>query len=84
VFSKSATDAECRFLTLFVAVSLNGSVIGVPFTEAKDSDGLDAEPLAGDPSVIAAMALPINIMIVDATGNAAQALLSISGEVSIH
>jgi hypothetical protein len=83
VFSKSATDAECCFLTLFVAVSLNGSVIGVPFTEAKDSDGLDAEPLAGDPSVIAAMALP-NIMIVDATGNAAQALLSISGEVSIH
>jgi hypothetical protein len=30
------------------------------------------------------MALPINIMIVDATGKAAQALLSISGEVSIH
>src|SRR5262249_2528007 len=34
---------------LFVAVSLDGRVMGVRFTEAEDGEGLDAQPIAGNP-----------------------------------
>ena len=61
---------------LFVAVSLDGMLMGVRFTEAEDSDGLDAQPIAGNPNALASMSMPINVMIVDATGQATCALIS--------
>jgi hypothetical protein len=64
---------------LFVAVSLDGRVMGVRFTEAEDGEGLDAQPIAGNPSALATM--PINVMIVDATGQATCALISGPGAV---
>src|SRR5262245_3380721 len=64
---------------LFVAVSLDGKLIGVRFTEAEDGEGLDAQPIAGNPSALATMPMPINVMIVDATGQATCALISRAG-----
>jgi len=69
---------------LFVAVSLDGKLIGVRFTAADDSDGLDAVPIAGNPNAIATMPMPINVMIVDATGQAACALISRPGQVTFR
>jgi len=66
---------------LFVAVSLDGRVMGVRFTEAEDGEGLDAQPIAGNPSALATMPMPINVMIVDATGQATCALISGPGAV---
>src|SRR5215831_4934686 len=59
-----------RLPYLFVAISLDGKLIGVRFTEAEEGDGLDAQPIAGNPNAVATMPLPINVMIVDATGQA--------------
>src|SRR5262249_27697250 len=67
---------------LFVAVSLDGKVMGVRFTEAEDGDGLDAQPIAGNPNALATMPMPLNVMIVDATGQATCALISGPGQVS--
>ena len=69
---------------LFVAVSLDGKLIGVRFTAADDSDGLDAVPIAGNPNAIATMPMPINVMIVDATGQAACALISGPGQATFR
>ena len=69
---------------LFVAVSLDGKLIGVRFTAADDSAGLDAVPIAGNPNAIATMPMPINVMIVDATGQAACALISRPGHVTFR
>src|SRR5262249_55465197 len=49
---------------LFVAVSLDGKLIGVRFTEAEDNDGLDGVPIAGNPNALATMPMSINVMIV--------------------
>jgi hypothetical protein len=48
----------------------SGRVMGVRFTEAEDGEGLDAQPIAGNPNALATMPMPINVMIVDATGQA--------------
>ena len=53
-----------RLPYLFVAVSLDGKLIGVRFTKAEDSDGLDPVPIAGNPNAVATMPLHINVMIV--------------------
>ena len=71
-----------RLPYLFVAVSLDGKLIGVRFTEAEEGDGLDAQPIAGNPNAVATMPLPINVMIVDATGQATCALISGPGQVT--
>jgi hypothetical protein len=73
-----------RLPYLFVAVSLDGRVMGVRFTEAEDGEGLDAQPIAGNPNAVATMPMPINVMIVDATGQAACALISGRGEVTFR
>ena len=75
---------KMQFPFLFVAVSLDGKLIGVRFTEAEDIDGLDPLPIAGNPNAIATMPLPINVMIVDATGQAACALISRPGRVTFR
>ena len=67
---------------LFVAVSLDGKVMGVRFTEAEEGDGLDAQPIAGNPNALATMPMPLNVMIVDATGQATCALISGPGQVT--
>ena len=71
---------------LFVAVSLDGRVMGVRFTEAEDGEGLDAQPIAGNPNALATMPMPmpINVMIVDATGQATCALISGPGQVTFR
>ena len=69
-----------RLPYLFVAVSLDCKLIGVRFTEAGEGDGLDAQPIAGNPNAVATMPLPINVMIVDATGQATCALISGPGQ----
>ena len=69
---------------LFVAVSLDGKLIGVRFTEAEDNDGLDGMPIAGNPNALATMPMPINVMIVDATGQATCALISGPGQVTFR
>jgi hypothetical protein len=69
---------------LFVAVSLDGRVMGVRFTEAEDGQGLDAQPIAGNPNALATMPMPINVMIVDATGQANCALISGPGQVTFR
>src|SRR5262249_40235040 len=68
---------------LFVAVSLDGRVMGVRFTEAEDGEGLDAQPIAGNPSALATMPMPINVMIVDATGNLRTNFRAGGGNVSL-
>jgi hypothetical protein len=73
-----------QFPYLFVAVSLDGKLIGVRFTEAEDGEGLDAQPIAGNPSALATMPMPINVMIVDATGQANCALISGPGQVTFR
>ena len=73
-----------RLPYLFVAVSLDGKLIGVRFTEAEEGDGLDAQPIAGNPNALATMPLPINVMIVDATGQATCALISGPGQVTFR
>jgi hypothetical protein len=40
--------------------------------------GLDAQPIAGNPSALATMPMPINVMIVDATGQAIGITLPLS------
>ena len=69
---------------LFVAVSLDGKVMGVRFTEAEEGDGLDAQPIAGNPNALATMPMPLNVMIVDATGQATCALISGPGQVTFR
>ena len=69
---------------LLVAVSLDGKLIGVRFTKAHDSDGLDAVPIAGNPNALATMPMPINVMIVDAVGQAACVLISCPGQVAFR
>ena len=66
---------------LFVAVSLDGRVMGVRFTEGEDGEGLEAQPIAGNPNSLATMPMPLNVMIVDATGQATCVLLSGPGQV---
>ena len=73
-----------RLPYLFVAVSLDGKLIGVRFTEAEEGDGLDAQPIAGNPNAIATMPLPINVTIVDATGQATCTLISGPGQVTFR
>jgi len=73
-----------RLPYLFVAVSLDGKLIGVRFTAAEEDDGLDAQPIAGNPNAVGTMPLPINVMIVDATGQATCALISGPGQVTFR
>ena len=73
-----------RLPYLFVAVSLDGKLIGVRFSEAEEGDRLDAQPIAGNPNALATMPLPINVMIVDATGQATCALISGPGQVTFR
>jgi hypothetical protein len=71
--------------SLFVCRHLpRWQLIGVRFTEAEEGDGLDAQPIAGNPNAIATMPLPINVMIVDATGQATCALISGPGQVTFR
>ena len=47
-----------RLPYLFVAVSLDGKLIGVRFTAAEEGDGLDAQPIAGNPNAVATCPCP--------------------------
>src|SRR5262249_23248050 len=69
---------------LFVSVSLDGKVMAVRFTEAENGEGLDAQPIAGNPNALATMPMPLNVMIVDATGQATCALISGPGQVTFR
>jgi hypothetical protein len=40
---------------LFVAVSLDGRIMGVRFNEGEDGEGLEAQPIAGNPNLLATM-----------------------------
>jgi len=55
---------------LFVAVSLDGRIMGVRFNEGEDGEGLEAQPIAGNPNLLATMPMRLNVMIIDATGQA--------------
>jgi len=37
---------------LFVAVSLDGRIMGVRFNEGEDGEGLEAQPIAGNPNLL--------------------------------
>jgi hypothetical protein len=69
---------------LFIAASLDGKVMGVRFTEAEDGDGLDAQPIVGNPNALATMPMPLNVMIVDATSQSTCALISGPGHVTFR
>ena len=60
---------------LFVAVSLDGRIMGVRFNEGEDGEGLEAQPTARYD------AMRLNVMIIDATGQATCVLLSGPGQV---
>jgi hypothetical protein len=63
---------------LFVAVSLDGKLIGVRFTEAEDGEGLDAQPIAGNPARYHAHAHQRH------TGQATCVLISGPGQVTFR
>jgi hypothetical protein len=67
---------------LLVAVSLDGKVMGVRFTEAEDGGGLNAQPIAGNANALATMPMPLDVMIVDATSQLR--LISGPGQVSFR
>ena len=54
---------------LITAVAINGSVLALRMTAAREGKGVEAETLA-EKHIDSAMVLPINFMIVDATGHA--------------
>ena len=66
---------------LFVAVSLDGRIMGVRFNEGEDGEGLEAQPIAGNPNLLATMPMRLNVMIIDATGQVTCVLLSGPGQV---
>jgi hypothetical protein len=66
---------------LFVAVSLDGRIMGVRFNEGEDGEVLEAQPIAGNPNLLATMPMRLNVMIIDATGQATCVLLSGPGQV---
>jgi hypothetical protein len=61
---------------LFVAVSLDGRIMGVRFNEGEDGEGLEAQPIAARYH-----AMRLNVMIIDATGQVTCVLLSGPGQV---
>jgi hypothetical protein len=67
---------------LLVAVSLDGKVMGVRFTEAEDGGGLNAQPIAGNANALATIPMPLDVMIVDATSQLR--LISGPGQVSFR
>ena len=54
---------------LVTAVAINGSILALRMTAAREGRGVEAETLA-EKHLDDAMVLPINFMIVDATGHA--------------
>jgi len=66
---------------LFVEVSLDGRIMGVRFNEGEDGEGMEAQPIAGNPNLLATMPMRLNVMIIDATGQATCVLLSGPGQV---
>jgi len=64
---------------LFVAVSLDGRIMGVRFNEGEDGEGLEAQPIAGNPKWLATMPMRLNVM--NATGQVTCVLLSGPGQV---
>ena len=66
---------------LFVAVSLDGRIMGVRFNEGEDGEGLEAQPIAGNPNLLTTMPMRLNVMIIDATGQVTCVLLSGPGQV---
>ena len=51
------------------------------FNEGEDGEGLEAQPIAGNPNLLATMPMRLNVMIIDATGQATCVLLSGPGQV---
>ena len=76
-------DREMPLPFLMVVVGVNGCIIGARYTHSEDEDErLDAEVLFKHPTD-GKMVLPINIMIVDASGEAARVLIS-AEEIVFH
>ena len=64
-------------------LALNGSLLAVRYVPADDGEGCQCEVLA-ERSVGGSFRLPINIMVVDANGDAARILIGQSGETTFH
>ena len=70
-----------------VAVALNGSILVLRYVLVGEAEGLEAEVLAEHSEPAAGrgfFALPINIMITDAEGEAARVVLTNDGTQIIH
>jgi hypothetical protein len=72
-----ATKSGMVLPFILVAVGTNGAIIAVRYTLNEDYGTLDAEPLMQ--TATSAMGLPINIMIVDANGEAARLVVRPDG-----
>jgi hypothetical protein len=72
-----------RFPLLLVAIGVNGALFSARYTERTEGDGLDVEMMA-EHSVEPGIQLPINIMIVDPTGEAARVLIGSAGTMTFH
>jgi len=53
---------------LFVAVSLDGRIMGVRFNEGEDGEGLEAQPYRWQSEFARYLPMRLNVMIIDATG----------------
>ena len=62
-------DKGIQLPWLVTAVAINGSVLALRLTATREGTGVEAETLA-EKHIDSAMVLPINVMIVDATGHA--------------
>jgi hypothetical protein len=63
---------------LFVAVAINGGILGARYLLDESGEGLEAEMLV-EPTPGGMMQMPINVMIVDATGEAVRVLITPEG-----
>jgi hypothetical protein len=80
--------SKCRGLGmplpyLVALVGINGSSTVYRMTAGKDHDGLDAEALVSH-EVGGGFAIPINIMIVDASGDAVRVTMGHDRTFTIH
>jgi hypothetical protein len=63
---------------LFVAVAINGGILGARYLLDETGEGLEAEMLV-EHTPVGMMQLPINVMIVDAKGEAVRVLITPEG-----
>jgi hypothetical protein len=63
---------------LFVAVAINGGILGARYLLDETGEGLEAEMLV-EHTPLGMMQMPINVMIVDAKGEAVRILITPEG-----